>query len=463
MRFFSVFLLYELRFSGRGILILHIPCSPQPQFDASLATRYTGRMFFDEAKIHVKSGDGGSGMSHFRREKYVPRGGPDGGDGGKGGDITLVASIHVNTLAAFSRQHQFSSEDGKKGGTNNKTGATAADIRIDVPIGTIVRDAKDGILMADLTKEGQEIVVARGGRGGRGNARFVTSINQATKMAEKGEPGEERDISLELKLIADVGIVGVPNAGKSTLLSVISNATPKIAAYPFTTLEPNLGVVWMDDSDFVAADIPGLVEGAHLGIGLGHSFLRHIQRTRVLIHLLDGGGQSPLADFNQINAELALFDEHLLDKPMLVVLNKMDLPDAQEHWPRVKRELEARGYTALSMSAATQQNTRSLVQQIFQILSELPPVNHSIEGTPQYTLGEDKDAFAVSREDDGGFRISGERIERAAKMTYWDIEESAHRFQKILEALGITKALEAEGIVEGDMVYIGDTALEWGE
>ncbi len=424
-------------------------------------------MFFDEARIQVKSGDGGSGMSHFRREKFVPRGGPDGGDGGKGGDVILIANYHINTLIAFSRKHDFVANHGKRGHIKNQTGASAEDLIVQVPIGTVVREAKTGALIADLVADGQSVVAARGGRGGRGNARFVTSVNQATQMVEKGEPGETRELTLELKLIADVGIVGVPNAGKSTLLSVISNATPKIADYPFTTLEPNLGVVLVGDRDFVAADIPGLVEGAHLGIGLGHSFLRHIQRTRVLIHLLDGGGSSPLADFNQINAELALFDEHLLEKPQIVVLNKMDLPDAQAHWPTVERELGARGYTVMSISAATQKETRALINRVFQIIDALPPAPAmtapDAAEIPLYTLGEDKDAFKISREDDGGYRVAGERIERAAKMTYWEIDESAMRFQRILEAIGITKALEAQGIQPGDTVYIGENELEWGE
>lgn len=419
-------------------------------------------MTFDETKIHVKSGDGGSGMSHFRREKFVPRGGPDGGDGGKGGDIILVANPHINTLIQFSRKRNFAAEDGKRGHIKNQTGATADDLRIEVPIGTVVRDADTGELLADLTEPGQQVVAARGGRGGRGNAQFVSATNQATEMVEKGEPGIERDLLLELKLIADVGIVGVPNAGKSTLLSVISNAKPKIAAYPFTTLEPNLGVVMVDHRDFVVADIPGLVEGAHLGIGLGHSFLRHIQRTRVLIHLLDGAGENPLADFSQINSELALFDENLTKKVQLVVLNKMDLPEAQANWPKVERELKKRGYETFSISAATQQGTRDLMNRVLAIIDSLPAALPPVVETPVYTLGADESAFTITPEEDG-FRVSGTRIERAAKMTYWEIDESAYRFQRILGALGITKALQERGIQAGDTVYIGDYELEWSD
>jgi GTP-binding protein len=332
-----------------------------------------------------------------------------------------------------------------------------------VPPGTVVRDAETGGILADLTRPDQEVVVAQGGRGGRGNARFATSTNQAPRLAEKGEPGAARQLYLELKLIADVGIVGVPNAGKSTLLSVVSNARPKIASYPFTTLEPNLGVVLVGDRDMVLADIPGLVEGAHLGVGLGHAFLRHVQRTRVLIHLLDGAAENPLADFNQINAELALFDEKLAQKPQLVVLNKMDLEEAREQWPAVQSALRERGYETMSISAAAQTGTQDLMNRVAALLAELPAEAPVTEDLPVYSLGKDEMAFTVSREDDGSFRVRGERIERAAAMTYWELDESAARFQRILAALGITEALESAGVELGDTVYVGDFELEWGE
>jgi GTP-binding protein len=420
-------------------------------------------MFFDEAKLTVKSGKGGNGMSHFHREKFVSRGGPDGGHGGKGGDVILVASSHVNTLIAFSRKHEFEATNGKNGGTSGSTGASGKDVRIDVPLGTIVRDAKTNEVIADLTLPGQEVIVAPGGRGGRGNIGRGTSTNQAPEMAEKGEPGYERVLKLELKLIADVGIVGVPNAGKSTLLSVISNAKPKIAPYPFTTLEPNLGVVIVDNHDMVVADIPGLVEGAHLGVGLGHAFLRHVQRTRVLIHLLNGEAENPLADFNQINAELAYFDERLAQKTQIVVLNKMDLPQAQEQWPTVKAELEKRGYETMSISGVTVQGTQELMQHVWTVLQSLPPAEPlEVAGTPVYAF-DDKDAFTVTRDAAGIFYVKGDSIERAAAMTYWELDESASRFQRILEATGITKALEAAGIQPGDTVFIGTFELEWGE
>jgi GTP-binding protein len=419
--------------------------------------------FIDEAQIKVKSGDGGPGMKHFRKEKYVPRGGPDGGDGGRGGNIILVANSHLNTLSRFAREREFEADNGGPGGINNRTGRSADDLRINVPVGTIIRDAATSELVADLTEADQEIIVAKGGRGGRGNARFVSSTNQGTEMVERGEPGEERELALELKLIADVGIVGVPNAGKSTLLSVISNAKPKIAPYPFTTLEPNLGVVRFNDRDLVVADIPGLVEGAHMGIGLGHAFLRHVQRTRILIHLLDGGGENPLADFTQINSELALFDEELAQKPQIIVYNKMDLPDAQERWPQVQAELEKRGYSLMNMSGMTQQGTRELLNKVREVLQSLPPPKPLEEKIPVYSMPEDEGAFEITKDENGFLHVTGKRIERAAKMTYWDIAESAARFQRILNALGITKALEKEGVQPGDTVFIGDYELEWGE
>ncbi len=421
-------------------------------------------MFLDEAVIYVRSGDGGDGIVHFRREKYMPRGGPDGGDGGRGGDVVLVATRHMNTLYAFSRTRRFIAENGKRGGANNRSGASAPPLRIEVPLGTVVKDAATGAILADLVEHGQTVVVAKGGRGGRGNQHFATSTNQAPRMAEKGEPGEARELRLELRLIADVGIVGVPNAGKSTLLSVISNAKPKIAPYPFTTLTPNLGVVIVDDKDIVFADIPGLIEGAHMGIGLGHAFLRHVQRTRLLVHLLNGESENPLADFNQINTELALFDPELAQKPQIVALNKLDLPEAQAHWEQVERALKARGYMVMAISAATGVGVRELVNRVAAELAQLPNQPRRFDQTPTYALeSEAHTAFTLTRGEHGEYIVRGEAIERAAAMTYWEFDESVARFQRILEALGITKALEEAGVQVGDTVFIGDYELEWGD
>src|SRR5690554_66559 len=420
-------------------------------------------MSYDEATITVRSGDGGNGIVHFRREKYVPRGGPSGGDGGKGGDVYLAVKPTLNTLIAFNQQRYFKAEDGQPGGSNNRTGRSADDVVIDVPPGTIVRDADTGAVIADLVEPGQRVLVAKGGRGGRGNARFATSTNQAPRIAEKGEPGEERRLHLELKLLADIGLIGVPNAGKSTLLSVLSNAKPKIADYPFTTLEPNLGVAVIEDRDLVLADIPGLVEGAHMGVGLGHDFLRHIQRTRVLIHLLDGAGEDPIADFHQINTELALFDEHLGEKPQIIALNKMDLPQAQERWPDVRAALNALGHEPLAISAATHENVRELLGKAINALDALPEAPEEPAERPVYTLGDDPLAFEITREPDGSYRVSGQRIERAVAMTYWDYDQAVARFQRILESMGVSEALREAGVQPGDTVHIGDMELEWGD
>lgn len=418
----------------------------------------------DEVKIYVRSGSGGDGAVAFRREKFVPRGGPAGGDGGRGGDVILKVNPKMNTLAAFQKGIHFKAAHGQRGSIKNQTGASADPLEVEVPPGTVVKDADTGAVIADLVKPDDRVVVAVGGRGGRGNQHFANSANQAPQYAEKGEPGQEHWLILELRLIADVGIVGVPNAGKSTLLSVISNAKPKIADYPFTTLEPNLGVVTYDDRDLVVADIPGLIEGAHAGVGLGHAFLRHVQRTRVLIHLLNGDSESVLADYSQINTELALYDDKLGQKPQLVVYNKMDIPEARARWPEVEAALRARDIEPMAISGATQENVRQLVQRMFQLIDSLPPEEPAPSAEmPVYELPEETVPFTVTQEGDGLFRVAGRRIERAAEMTYWDNEEAVMRFQQILEMLGISAALEAAGVQPGDTVYIGDYELEWSD
>ncbi|MCG2768375.1 MAG: GTPase ObgE, partial [Anaerolineae bacterium] len=300
-------------------------------------------MFFDEAKIHVQAGDGGRGCISFRREKYVPMGGPNGGNGGGGGDVYVVANRHLNTLLSFKRQRHFKAKRGGHGLGKDMQGKRGEHCLIQVPPGTVVRDDETGELIADLVEVGQRVLAAKGGRGGRGNHAFVSSTNQAPRIAEKGEPGQERWIRLEMKLIADVGIIGMPNAGKSTLLAAVSAARPKIADYPFTTLQPNLGVVEVDNRVMVMADIPGLIEGAHTGAGLGHQFLRHVERTRVLIHLLDGNSEQPLDDMQKINSELEIYKTILSRKPQIVVLNKLDLTHCRERWPEIKREVESQG------------------------------------------------------------------------------------------------------------------------
>ncbi len=418
-------------------------------------------MFIDQAQIYVSSGRGGDGMVHFHREKYVPRGGPDGGDGGHGGDVVLEVLPTLNTLQAFRHKTRYLAGEGRKGGPNNMTGRSADDLVIPVPPGCLVFDADSGELLGDLVEPYQRLVVCKGGRGGRGNQHFATARMQAPRTAEKGEPAEEKNLRLELKLIADIGIVGVPNAGKSSLLAAVTNAKPKIANYPFTTLEPNLGVVELDlDTSLILADIPGLIEGAHMGVGLGFEFLRHIQRTRVLIHLLDGLSEDPLADFSQINSEMALFDPQLSNKPQIVVLNKMDLPDVQARWPQIKQALEKLGYQPMAISAASHLNLTDLLWKAAELLKTAPKPEQPAAGLPVYRPAEDPKAFTIEQTDEG-WVVRGAAIERAAKMTFFEQEGSLRRFQKLLELLGVEEALRKAGVQEGDTVFIGDFELEW--
>ena len=421
-------------------------------------------MFIDEAEIYVRSGKGGDGAMHFHREKFVARGGPDGGDGGHGGNLILKVDKKLNTLAQFRHKMRYVAGDGMNGGSSNKTGKSADDLFVMVPAGTIVRDRDTGALLGDLTKDGQELLVCKGGRGGKGNQHFVTPSNQAPRTAEKGAPYEEKNLALELKLIADVGIVGEPNAGKSSFLAAATNANPKIANYPFTTLEPNLGVAELDlDHSIVLSDVPGLIEGAHMGVGLGDSFLRHIQRTKVIMHVLNGESEDPIADFDQINQEMALFDANLGEKPQLVVYNKMDVPEAAERWDEIKTQLEGRGYTVMSMSAAARDNIKPILWKLYEILQTVPEVeDEDTEVMPLYTPEDDPRAFTIKRNDYGDFVVRGVAIERAAKMTYWEHSGSLRRFQNLLRTLGIEDALREAGVEDGDTVMIGDDfELEW--
>jgi GTP-binding protein len=422
-------------------------------------------MFYDEAKIYVRAGDGGNGVVAFRREAHVPRGGPSGGNGGKGGDVYLLADPQVNTLIAFSKQVHFRAPDGEHGRGKNQTGAQGEDLVISVPIGTVAYDPETGQLLADLTDRDQKVLLARGGRGGRGNRAFRSPTNQAPRIAENGEPGEDLWLRLELKLLADVGIAGVPNAGKSTLLSRVSAARPKIGDYPFTTLEPTLGVVVVDDRDMVLADIPGLIEGAHSGAGLGLAFLRHIERTRLLIHLLNGLSPDPVGDYDVINQELQLFNPRLADKPQIVVLNKMDLSEVRERWPEVARALRTRDVVEpLAISAATGEGVDALLRRASTLLAELPPPPPLAEVAPIAPIAPEVDkSFTIEREADGAWRVRGRRIERIVVMTRWEYYDAVMRFQRILEALGITQALRERGIEEGDTVRIGEKELEWSE
>jgi len=417
--------------------------------------------FLDEIEITVRSGKGGDGMVHFRRELYVPRGGPDGGDGGRGGSVILQVDPSMRTLFTFRFKKRFVADDGKPGGSNQRSGKSAEDLVLKVAPGTLVYDGSSE-LIGDLTQKDQQLVVAKGGRGGRGNQHFANSRNQAPRIAEKGAPGEEKTMRLELKLIADIGIVGVPNAGKSTLLAALTNAKPKIANYPFTTLQPNLGVAALDDeTTLVLADIPGLIEGAHAGKGLGHDFLRHIQRTRVLIHLLDGLSEDPLADFTQINSELALFDPDLAAKPQIVALTKIDLPDVQARWPQIEKTLKKQGYSPMAISGVTGKEVRTLLARTAGELAALPAPEMT-ETLPVYRPELDPRDFHVEREG-ADWRLRGASLERAAAMTYWEHDQSVRRFQRMLQQLGVDVALREAGVKAGDTVKIGKYELEWQE
>ncbi|HAF62757.1 MAG TPA: GTPase ObgE [Anaerolineaceae bacterium] len=419
-------------------------------------------MFVDEAEIQVLSGKGGDGMVHFRKEKFVNRGGPDGGDGGRGGDIIFSVNPHLNTLYTFQHNRLYFAENGKKGGPKNQTGKSGESLIIDVPPGTIIYERETERVLADLTGEGQQVVLCSGGRGGRGNARFANSRHQAPRMAERGEPGTELELHLELKLIADIGIIGMPNAGKSSMLAAVTNAKPKIADYPFTTLVPNLGVaILSDDVSLVLADIPGLIEGAHSGVGLGDTFLKHIQRTKVLIHVLDGSSTDAMADFSQINTELSLFDPKLGEKPQIVVLNKMDMPGMDGKYKELKKQFKKMKLELFSCSTVTHQNLKEILWQAYHLVESIPEKTSVLE-MPVYRAEVDEKAYTVEQTPEG-YMIKGVAIERAAEMTYWDNFESIRRFQRILQALGITDALREIGVDEGDVVQIGSYELEWSE
>ncbi len=415
-------------------------------------------MFVDRAKIYVKGGDGGNGAVAFRREKYVPLGGPDGGDGGRGGDVVLQVDPGLRTLLDFRYQQHLRAGRGAHGEGSNRHGRSADDLVVKVPPGTQVRDAQTGRLMADLTEDGQTFIVARGGRGGRGNSRFAGSANKAPKFAEKGEPGEERWIVLELKLIADVGLIGFPNAGKSTLLSRVSAARPKIADYPFTTLAPNLGVVHLEGTEsFVIADLPGLIGGAHQGVGLGHEFLRHVERTRLLIHVVDAAGvegRSPLDDYRQINEELRLYDARLAHLPQLVAANKTDLPGAAGGVATLIKELGESN--VFPISAVTGKGVKELMYRAAVMLAELPASPFSQEEESRVTLRpEAEDRITVSRED-GAFVVHGEKVEKLVAMTDFENREAVKRFQRIFRQAGHEETLKASGAKNGDTVRIHD-------
>jgi len=424
----------------------------------------------DQAKIEVKAGDGGDGLATFRREKFVPRGGPSGGDGGRGGNVYLEVDPQLNTLLKFQYERKFAAERGHSGGASRKTGRSGNDTIVTVPPGTLARTTIDGEMYeVDLVAPGQRLLAARGGKGGLGNVHFASSTHQAPRIAELGQPGEAFEIELELKLIADVGLVGYPNAGKSTLLAAVSAARPKIAAYPFTTLVPNLGVVEVGNQTFVVADIPGLIEGAHAGVGLGHDFLRHVERTRVLIHVIDAAGtegREPLDDFNQINEELRLYQPQLAERPQIVALNKLDIPEARDQLTRLRKMLPAAKDDIFGISAVTGEGVPALLQRVAERLREMPnPLANIPRSTEVLTWPVpevDPNAFTITPEQ-GGYRVRGQKVEKFVSMLNFAQPESLDRLQRVLEASGISQALRDAGVEEGDSVFIEKAELEWSE
>ena len=423
-------------------------------------------MFLDRVKIWVRAGDGGDGAATFRQEAHVPRGGPDGGDGGRGGSVFLRVDAGQTTLRDFNHRHHFRATPGGRGTKARRHGKAGEDLVLEVPPGTAVYDDGSGELLADLVALGQEAMVARGGRGGLGNTHFKSSTHQAPKHAQKGEPGSEGWLRLELRLIADIGLVGLPNAGKSTILAAVTAATPKIADYPFTTLEPNLGVMDLGDEDErrpTIADVPGLIEGASAGAGLGHAFLRHVERTRILVHVVDGASRDPGWDYDVIREELRAHDPALLEKPMLVAFNKVDLPAAAETWPAFRAARKKEGVDAVALSAASGEGLPGFQARIAAILPDAVELAEPPEpaGVVVHRIEAMGDGFSVELDGDGAFRVRGMRIERIAAQTNFDVEESAERFQRDLARLGIEAELRRAGITAGDLVRISGTELEW--
>lgn len=419
-------------------------------------------MFVDVAKIYVKGGDGGRGSNAVRREKFVPEGGPWGGDGGRGGNVIFVVDSGLNTLVDFKYQKHFKAQRGGLGGTKGMHGAAAEDLVVKVPPGTVVKNDDNGEVLFDLTEPGTRVVIAKGGRGGRGNMRFWTPQNKMPTFYEKGEPGEERYLLLELKVLADAGLVGFPNAGKSTLLSSVSAARPKIANYPFTTLNPVLGVVEVGDGrSFVLADIPGLIEGAHTGVGLGHEFLRHIERTKVLIHVLDGAGtegRDPLQDFEIIQGELQAFNPEVAERTTLVAFNKMDITEARENLARVKHELEQRGYQVYPVSGVTGEGIKPLLQATADaIAAYVPPAEPP---PPAEVIYRPKDEEFEVQRSGGVWQVTGKEIEKLVAMTMWENDEAVQRFAKILKTKGVEKALRRQGAQDGDTVRVYGVEFE---
>ena len=423
-------------------------------------------MFVDYAKITIKSGDGGNGARSFRREKYVAAGGPDGGDGGNGGDIIFRVDPDENTLINFRYNKKYKAENGENGRGSNCYGKSGKDLYIDVPIGTVVKDAKTGKVIADLSKQGEEKVVLKGGRGGKGNSHFATSTRQAPNFSQEGESGTELEVILELKLLADVGLIGYPNVGKSTILSMVTSATPKIADYEFTTIQPNLGVVKNEYGDsFVIADIPGIIEGASSGVGLGIQFLRHIERTRLLLHVIDisgFSGRDPVDDFYKINEELKKYSEKLSKRKQIIVANKSDIMKDENDYKRLEKLAKENDMEIYKISAATNKGLNTLFNRVSEVLKELPKeeLYEEAESEKVYTINRHKEDFTVTKKD-GVYLVEGEAIEKLLKRVNMEDNESLYYFQKSIKNLGVEERLKAMGIKEGDTVKFIIWEFEW--
>ncbi|MYL44915.1 GTPase ObgE [Virgibacillus halodenitrificans] len=426
-------------------------------------------MFVDQVSVYVKAGDGGNGLVAYRREKYVPKGGPAGGDGGNGADIVFKVDEGLNTLMDFRYNRHFKGKRGENGMSKTQHGKNAAPLIVPVPPGTTVVDEETEEVIADLTTHGQQAVIVKGGRGGRGNTRFATPRNPAPDMAENGEPGQERNIKVELKLIADVGLVGFPSVGKSTFLSVVSAAKPKIADYHFTTLAPNLGVVdTSDQRSFVMADLPGLIEGAHAGIGLGHQFLRHVERTRVIVHVIDMAsteGRDPYDDYIKINKELTEYDMNLMRRPQIIAANKMDMPGASENLELFKTKIDSE-IPVYEISALTKEGVRDILFAIADMLESIPKSAPELEENDEkviYRYQKEDAPFQISRDDDGAFVLSGDKIEKLFKMTDFARDEAVQRFSRQLRGMGVDEALRKRGAKDGDTIRLLDYEFEFIE
>ena len=422
-------------------------------------------MFYDRAKIFVKGGDGGNGCVAFRREKYVPEGGPSGGDGGRGGDVIFRADEGLRTLMDFRYRRHYKAGRGQHGMGKGMHGRSGEELVVRIPVGTVIKLADSDEILADLVEHGAQYQAARGGRGGRGNARFASSQNRVPTMAENGEPGEERTLDLELKLLADVGLVGFPNAGKSTMIAAISAAKPKIADYPFTTLSPNLGVVRVGEgASYVMADIPGLIEGAHGGAGLGHEFLRHVERTRLLVHVVDMGGtgdRDPVQDYEIINRELELYSPALALRPQLVAANKMDLPESVKHLERLRERIGA-DREIMAVSAATGQGLSELTFRVARLLEELPKEHPAEQEDLLITRHKPAQRFSINKTD-GLFVVTGAEIERHVAMTNLDNDAAVARLQRIMALMGLDQSLKKAGAQEGDSIKIGQLEFDYVE